>query len=102
MSRVFGPDARGPLLAALAAALVVQGPLGWWLIRSIGTRRFLAAYSIGLGSRVGLLGIAALVVLPRVRWPLETVLIPLAVLLIALLAVEGLVLMLSPSGDAAR
>lgn len=76
------------LWVALGLAVVVQAPLGWWLVRSIGTRQFLAAWAVGMGARVVLVLLAAFLVLPTLGLPLGAGLIGLAALLMALLLVE--------------
>jgi hypothetical protein len=91
-SHWLSPEARRSLGAALGLALGVQGPLGWWLIRSTGSRRFLVVWAIGLGTRLALLAVVALVVAPAIGWALGPLLLPLAALLLALLLVEGIVM----------
>ncbi|HUL02459.1 MAG TPA: hypothetical protein VLV16_04405 [Gemmatimonadales bacterium] len=88
-SRVAAPEWRAPLITALVLACMVQAPLGWWLIRSIGRRRFLAVWGVGIAARVALLAVMALVVAPARGWPLEPALVPLALVLVALIAVEA-------------
>jgi len=87
--RYMEPEWHAPLTAALALACIVQAPLGWWLIRSIGTRRFLAVWGIGLAARLALLAIMAVVIAPMRSWPLEPALVSLALILVALIAVEA-------------
>jgi len=41
LSFVLPPDDRPGIRLALGIALAVQGPLGWWLVRAVGTDRFL-------------------------------------------------------------
>jgi len=89
VSRSVSPEWRAPLITALALACIVQAPLGWWLIRSIGTRRFLAVWGIGLAARLALLAVMALLVAPARGWPLEPALVSLALILVALIAVEA-------------
>lgn len=88
-SRTVAPEWRAPLTTSLVLACMVQAPLGWWLIRSIGTRRFLAVWGLGIAARVALLAVMALVVAPARGWPLEPALVPLALILVALVAVEA-------------
>ncbi|MGH7532214.1 MAG: hypothetical protein ACREL4_02880 [Gemmatimonadales bacterium] len=87
------PDAARGVWFGLGVALVFQAPLGWWLVRSLGTERFLTAWISGMLVRVALLTLAGLVILPALKWPVGSGLIGLAVVLLALLAVEVFVAM---------
>lgn len=78
---------QGIWLAA-AVSLAVQGPLGWWLIRSIGAPGFFGAWVVGMLARIGSIGVMALVVLPLLGWPLEPALVAMAALLLVLLLLE--------------
>ena len=96
-----GPTARPGVWLACALTLVVQGPLGWWLVRSIGRPEFMVAWVIGMLARVSLLGLMAFVVLPLLGWPLEPGLLATAGLLVAMLVVESVVaLRAGPSTEA--
>jgi hypothetical protein len=86
-----GADRRGVLIA-FAITLVVQAPLGWWLIRSVGRSSAFAAWVVGMMVRLGVLGVVGLVLVPRLGWPAAPTLIGMAVLVVALLLVEGVVL----------
>ena len=77
----------------LVLALIIEAPLGWWLVRSLGSERFLAAWIVGMLVRVALLTLSGLVILPGLGWPVGPGLIGLAVVLLALLAVEVFVAM---------
>jgi hypothetical protein len=70
---------------------MLQGPLGWWLLRAIGTSRFLVVWGVGIATRVGVLMLLALAVLPARRWPLAPGLLVYAGVMGGLLLVEGLV-----------
>ncbi|HEV2291188.1 MAG TPA: hypothetical protein VGR60_05065 [Gemmatimonadales bacterium] len=88
------PDERGRgAWFGLTLSLLVQAPLGWWLVRSLGTARFLPAWIAGMGGRVGLVALAGFVILPALRWPLGPGLVGLAAVLLALLGVEVFVVM---------
>jgi hypothetical protein len=76
---------------ALGIALVVQGPLGWWLMTSIGTERFLAVWALGILMRLVTLGLAGLVIVPALGLPAAPVLLALAGFLVAALVLEGIV-----------
>ncbi|MGH7592149.1 MAG: hypothetical protein ACREL2_12000, partial [Gemmatimonadales bacterium] len=91
--QVLPLDARNGAWLGLGLAVVFQAPLGWWLVRSIGTERFLTAWISGMLVRVALLTVAGLVILPALKWPVGSGLIGLAVVLLALLAIEVFVAM---------
>ena len=87
----FSEASRPAGFAMIALGLVVQGPLGWWMIRSVGTQRFLGAWVLGILARFGLLGVTALVFFPLLHWPLSPGILVLAVVLFAMLLLEGMV-----------
>lgn len=87
-----GADRRAIWLAT-AVAVVVQGPLGWWLVRSLGRPGFIGAWVAGMVARLGVLVLLAFAVLPLLGWPLQTGLVAAAALLVALLGVEIVVAM---------
>jgi heme A synthase len=76
---------------ALGLTLVVQGPLGWWLVVSIGTERFLAVWVLGILTRLALVALVGLVVIPAFGWPAAPALLALVGLLVVSLALEGIV-----------
>ena len=82
---------------ALVIALVVQAPLGWWVVRSVGRPSFLWAWGAGLLTRFGLVGVAAFLLVPRLGWPPAATLLSLVTLLLAILALETVVVVLEQS-----
>ena len=84
-----GPDGRQGILLGAVVGLMIQGPLGWWVVRSVGTDRFLGAWAAGFLARVVLLAVMALVVVPALGWDPAPVLVTLAGVLGGLLLVEG-------------
>lgn len=76
---------------ALGIALVVQAPLGWWLMRSIGTERFLAVWALGILLRLMTVGLTGLVIVPALSLPAAPALLALAGFLVASLVLEGIV-----------
>jgi hypothetical protein len=94
---------RPALWLALGLAMVVQIPLGTWLLATVGRDRFLAVWVLGMLARLVLIGVAGLVLFPALRSPSGPGLLTLVGLLMASLALEGLVLLLdSGEGDALR
>ena len=97
----MGPNARPGVWLACVLTVVMQGPLGWWLVRSIGRPEFMVTWVIGMLARISLLGLMAFVVLPLLGWPLEPALLAAAGLLMAMLIVESVVaLRAGPSVEA--
>ncbi len=88
----FVPDAEHRAVwIALLASIVVQGPLGWWVISAIGTQRFLLVWGLGLLARLLLVGLMAVIVGPAFGLAATPLLVTLAGLLAALLLTEGIV-----------
>jgi hypothetical protein len=76
---------------ALGLALVVQAPLGWWLMTSLGTERFLGVWAVGIFLRLALVAITGLVLVPALGLPAAPALLALVGFLMASLAIEGVV-----------
>ena len=91
LSAALGAEARVGVWVALGTALAVQGPLGWWLVRAIGSPRFLLAWAVGIAARFALVALFALVVAPRLRLALAPTLFALVCVLIGCVVVEALV-----------
>jgi hypothetical protein len=72
-----------------AVGLVLQAPLGWWAIRSIGTERFLPVWTLGMLVRFTVVGVAGLAVLPALGRRAGPMLGSMVGVLVALLLVEG-------------
>lgn len=89
---------RAAVWTGLLAAIVVQGPLGWWVVRSVGTPRFMVAWGLGLLARFGLIAGMALVAAPLTEFRSEPLLVTTAGVLLALLVVEGLVALTETPG----
>jgi hypothetical protein len=68
---------------------VLQTPLGWWAIRSIGTDRFMAVWGLGMLVRLAVVLVAGLVVLPVLGGRAGLMLGAMVGVLVALLLVEG-------------
>lgn len=81
----------------LMAAIMVQGPLGWWVISSIGSRRFVVTWGLSLLARLALIGLLAFVVVPAAGLSATPLLITAVSVLAALLLVEGTVALLELS-----
>ncbi len=95
LSFALEPADRYALRLASGVGLAIQGPAGWWLVRSIGTPSFLAAWIVGMGVRVALVALFALVVVPAMQLPMQSMLFALVGVLLALLVVEVVVINLA-------
>jgi hypothetical protein len=91
------PGGRQEPWVALGLALGVQAPLGWWLVQSVGRPAFLLVWVLGMLGRLALIGVAALVLVPALGLRAEGLLIPLALLLMVFVLLEGVVLMVQHS-----
>lgn len=86
------PDSwRAGWWLALGITLVVQGPLGWWLVTSVGSERFFAVWVLGILLRLVVVGLTGLVAVPVLGWPAAPVLLALAGFLVVSLALEAVV-----------
>ena len=90
---------RPGMWVGLGIALALQGPLGWWLVRTIGTERFLMVWVIGIGTRLVLVALHGLVVAPALGLPLAPALFALVGVLLSLLVVEVVVVYLGRGGE---
>ena len=88
---VVPPDARTGLWLATALALIVQGPLGWSVVRAIGTERLQLIWAIGIAARFALVAGCGLLVAPRLGLALAPLLFPLVGVLMCFLVVEAVV-----------
>lgn len=102
LAGVAGVAALGAVLAAVVPAadraavgwgvvvgLVLQTPLGWWAVRSIGTERFMVVWGLGMLVRFASVLVAGLVVLPVLGRRAGAMLGSMVGVLVALLLVEG-------------
>jgi hypothetical protein len=85
--------ARASLRPEIAAGeligLLVQAPLGWWTLRSIGTEKFQLVWVGGMVIRLGVVAFTALVLADEYRWQAGALLLTLVATLLVLLSVEA-------------
>jgi hypothetical protein len=86
---VVPEEVRAEVAWGLGTGLVLQTPLGWWALRSIGTERFLLVWVLGMLVRLSVLAIAGLVVIPALRGHAGAMLGSMVAVLVALLLLEG-------------
>jgi hypothetical protein len=79
---------RAPASLGAGIALLVQAPLGWWVVRSIGTSRFQLVWTAGIGIRFAAVGLTGLLLVPAAGWDATAVLGSMVTALLMLLAAE--------------
>jgi heme A synthase len=89
-SWLVGPGQRNEVVYGVLIGLLIQAPLGWWTIRSIGTERFQLAWVAGMVVRLTAVAIAGLVLAPEYGWDTAATLATLVITLLVLLLVEVL------------
>lgn len=99
---LLGPGRRNEVAYGVLIGLVIQAPLGWWTIRSLGTDRFQLAWVAGMLVRLVAVGITALVLAPEYGWNTGATLAALVLTLVVLLLVEVLTAVGEQSGIKSR
>jgi hypothetical protein len=97
-SGLVGPGLRDDIGWAVAIGLLVQAPLGWWTIRSIGKRRFLSVWAGGMLVRLLVLAISGFFLVPAFGWEMAPALGALLVTLVSLLVLEVVIAMRETRG----
>lgn len=87
------PDMRREVAWAIGLGLLVQAPLGWWTVQSVGTDRFQLAWVLGMVIRLVIVAMAGLVLVPELRWDLMVTLAALVGTILVLLVVEVVTVM---------
>ena len=81
---------RPEVMWGAATGLVLQVPLGWWALRSLGTDHFMVSWGLGMLVRFTVVAVAGLAVLPATGRSPGPMLGTMVGVLVALLLVEGL------------
>ena len=89
VTRLARPSLREEIAAAVVIGLLVQAPLGWWTLRSIGTEKFQLVWVGGMLLRLALVGLAAVVLSRQYHWEAGAFLLALVVTLLIVLLVEA-------------
>jgi mannitol-specific phosphotransferase system IIBC component len=92
------PGIRNELAGGMAVGFLVQAPLGWWHVRTLGTQRFQLVWGAGMLIRLLSVGVTALILVPVFRWQLAPALGALLGSIAILLFVEVLAVMRKSSG----
>ncbi len=82
-------EVRAEVLWGVVTGLVLQVPLGWLALRSIGTEHFLLSWGLGTLVRFTTVGIAGLAIVPALDGSAGPMLGSMVGVLVALLLVEG-------------
>jgi heme A synthase len=82
-------SSRGPAGWGAAVGLVLQVPLGWWAVRSIGTDRFMPVWGLGMLVRFTVVLLSGFIVMPALGDRSGTMLGAMVAVLVALLFVEA-------------
>ena len=98
---VPGPD-RAVVGWGIVIGLVLQTPLGWWAIRSIGTERFMAVWGLGMLVRLTVVAVVGFAVLPVLGRRAGPMLGSMVGVLVALLLVEGVTALREQSREGER
>ena len=98
----LGPGSRKEVAAGVLLGVIVQAPLGWWTLRSIGTERFQLVWMLGMLVRLAVLAIAGLVVIPAFGWQMVPVLGALLATVLLLLLIEVITAVREHSGNRIR
>jgi hypothetical protein len=88
-TRLAHPALREEIAAGVVIGLLVQAPLGWWTLRSIGTEKFQLVWFGGMMLRLVLIGVASVVLSREHRWDGGAFLLTLVATLVILLLVEA-------------
>jgi hypothetical protein len=83
----------------IITGLVLQAPLGWWTLRSVGTPKFLMVWGFGMLARLALVALTGVVVLPSLGRSSGPMLGAMVGVLVALLLVEGMTAILGFSRE---
>ena len=84
------PDGvRGEVIWGVGTGLILQAPLGWWALRSIGRDEFMLVWTLGMLVRLTVVGIAGLALIPVLGLRAGPMLGSMVGVLVALLLVEG-------------
>jgi hypothetical protein len=82
-------DMRAEVGWGAGTGLVLQTPLGWWALRSVGTPEFMVSWGLGMLVRFTVVLLAGLTIPPAIGRSAGPMLGTMVAVLVALLFVEG-------------
>ncbi len=89
LTAVVPDPVRAEVAWGVVTGLVLQVPLGWLALRSIGTEHFMVSWGLGTLVRFTTVGIAGLVIVPVLGGSAGPMLGSMVGILVMLLLVEG-------------
>jgi hypothetical protein len=92
------PGIRDELAGGMVVGFLVQAPLGWLHVRSLGTQRFQLVWGAGMMIRLASVAVTALVLVPVFEWQIAPALAGLLSSIAFLLFVEVLAVVRKSSG----
>jgi mannitol-specific phosphotransferase system IIBC component len=95
---LVGPGLRAEVAFGLLLGFLIQAPLGWWTVRSIGSQRFQLVWVVGMVIRLAVVAIAGLILAPQFQWRTVPVVAALVATLLVLLLVEAVTALREHSG----
>lgn len=101
LTSAAGPAIRSEIATGIFLGLLLQAPLGWWTIRSLGSQRFQLVWTAGMLIRLVAVALTGLVLIPLLRWQMGPALGALAATLAVLLLVESVTAFREYSGNQA-
>jgi heme A synthase len=102
LAGVADPAIRQDMAWGILLGLLLQAPLGWWTVRTLGTDRFQLVWVVGMLTRLALVAITGLILVPAFGWRLMPVLGALVGTLLLLLLVEIVTALREQSGVKVR
>jgi hypothetical protein len=102
LAAVVPQAVRAQVIWGVGTGLVLQVPLGWLALRSIGTEHFMLSWVSGMLVRLAALGVAGMVLAPVLPGSAGPMLGSMVGVLVALLLVEGYTAAREHSGEGER
>ena len=99
---VASPATRTEIAWGVAIGSLVQAPLGWITVRSVGTERLQVIWAVGMLIRVTMVAVTGLLLVPALHWDMVPLLGSLVLTILLLLALEVWTVMRENSGINAR